>query len=287
MNQSLVALLTPTVIVGGAGKMGVFFSRILTTAGVSVEVVEFDTPPADRARRLAQAKCLIVSVPISATEAVIAQIVPEIAPDALLADITSVKEAPLRSMSTHPGEVLGLHPMCGPMQEGINGQPVVVCPCREGERARALCDLLAAQGAVLRRMDAAQHDRLMAVVQGMNHFHSIVFAHALKALGITAEETIEVASTVYRVRMQLMGRILAQDPKLYADIHLHNPHVVPALQAFMDSAQKFFSAIEGGSQALCVEFFKEAAAAIGSYGAVALRESDHLLAELARDAQKR
>ena len=266
--------------------MGSFFTKILSSIGLTVECVEVGTAAELRREMLARARCVLVSVPISSSESVIKGLIGEISPDALLADLTSVKEMPLRAMSAHVGEVLGLHPMCGPVPGGLRGQTIVVCRSRAGSRAAALCQVLESCGAVLKDMSAEEHDRLMAVVQGMNHFHSIVFAHAMKALKVPIDQTMEVASPVYRIRMQLMGRILAQDPSLYADIHLYNPYVLPALKEFMNSAGQFFQEISNGSRSGCMDFFNQAATAMGSYGAAALRESDLLIEQVARSSNR-
>jgi prephenate dehydrogenase len=120
----------------------------------------------------------------------------------------------------------------------------------------------------------------MAVVQGLNHFHSIVFAHAFAELGVSVPETISVASPIYKLRMQLMGRILAQDPNLYAEMELHNPYVIPALKSLQASAEKFFTAIESGSSEQCIQFFKQAADNFGSYRNQALSESNLVLSKI-------
>lgn len=278
MSDTSLECLSPIVIVGGTGNMGAFFHRMFLSRGVAVEIVEKETPHDQQQSALARAKAVLVSVPISKTIEVIRGILPFLPPDALLADVTSVKEEPVAAMSAHPGEVMGLHPMFGPTDRGIRGQTVVVCKHRDGERAETLRRFMEIEGARLHYLTPEQHDQLMAVVQGMNHFNAIVFAHALRSLQIDVDDTISVASPVYLLRMQLMGRILAQDPQLYADILLSNRHVAPALKELLSSSEKFSQVIGAGNYEGCVDFFKEAASALGSYGETALRESDELLA---------
>lgn len=267
-------------IVGGRGRMGSFFATLFAQCQISCDIIEADTSDELRRSLLANAATVIVSVPISSTVSVIEELIPHITADSLLVDLTSVKERPLGAMMAHAGEVLGLHPMFAPGERGLEGQMIVVCPGRTGKRASVLLTLFSSLGAVMKELSAAKHDQLMAIVQGLNHFHSIAFAHALNALEIPVEETIEVASPVYLLRMQLMGRILAQDPRLYAEIQLCNPYVPRALAAFHDSSEKFMSAISSGSLERCIEFFTEAASSFGNYRQTALRESDQLLAAL-------
>jgi prephenate dehydrogenase len=156
-------------------------------------------------------------------------------------DITSLKVKPLSAMMNHRGEVLGLHPMCAPAPQGLAGQPVVACRGRTGPASELFLEMLRSLGARVIEMDAERHDRLMAVVQGLNHFYSIVFAHALKSLGVSAEDTMEVASPVYELKMHLIGRILAENPELYVDIERENPYVPEALNTYLNSLQRFKS----------------------------------------------
>ena len=58
--------------------------------------------------------CLL-AVPIDATPAVARQIGPHLPAGCILADITSLKRAPLEAMlESHAGPVIGLHPLFGP-----------------------------------------------------------------------------------------------------------------------------------------------------------------------------
>ena len=245
--------------------------------------VDRDTAPAKRAQVLREARTIIFAVPISTTVEIINDTLPLLAPESLVVDITSLKVKPLTAMMHHPGEVLGLHPMCAPNPLGLTGQPIVACRGRSGPSSEIFLAIMRNLGARIIEMPAEQHDRLMAVVQGLNHFYSIVFAHALKRLGVSAEDTMKVASPVYELRMQLIGRILAQSPELYADIERENPYVPEALQAYLSSLQQFKDAIEHGSREDCIRFFTEAARSFGPYRYEALERSNTVLAQIARD----
>jgi prephenate dehydrogenase len=278
--ESIYRSLGMITIVGSAGKMGSWFAGMFRNAGLSVFEVDKDTSIEQQKEFLAASQTVIVSVPISSTCQIIEQIVPLLPADALLADLTSLKEKPLAAMLHHVGEVLGLHPMCAPSHSGLVNQPIVTCIGRDGEKGRALCELFKSWGAHLVNLEAAKHDQLMAVVQGLNHFHSIAFAHALGSIGVSVEDSMAVASPVYKLRMQLMGRILAQDPSLYVDIEIENPYVPAVLDHFQASLSIFREAIERRSVEDCLAFFNQAAQHFGPYCHVALKESDKVLSGL-------
>lgn len=272
------ALVSPVTIVGAHGRMGAWHTTLLRSYGCVVHEIDRDTPEHERLEALHSASSVLISVPISVTEEIIFRTIPELTRDALLLDLTSLKVRPLAAMLKHPGEVLGLHPMCAPSEVGLLNQPIVVCRGRHGPKAEAFIDILRGLGAHVHDMDAQQHDKLMAIVQGLHHFYAIAFAHSLKSLGVTPEETLQVSSPVYELRMQLMARILGQDPQLYVDIELENPFVPEVLRSYAKSVEQFKDAIERGSRDECLAFFKEAAEAFGDYGHKALQQSDILLA---------
>jgi prephenate dehydrogenase len=275
-------LLSPVVIIGAHGAMGAFFAELLKSHGLAVLEIESDTPNGERRELLSRAHVVLFAVPISATPSIINETLPLVPPNALLVDLTSLKVKPLNAMMQHRGEVLGLHPMCAPSSAGLLNQPVVACRGRCAQRSQAFLELLGALGARVIEMEAERHDRLMAVVQGLNHFYSIAFAHALKALGLSAKDTLQVASPVYELRMDLIGRILAQSPGLYVDIERENPYVPDALKAYLESLEIFKARIEGGTREDCIEFFLEAAEAFGGYRHEALERSNLILAERQR-----
>jgi prephenate dehydrogenase len=269
--------LSPLSIIGAHGTMGAWFTAMLRQSGFVVLEIDQNTPAEQRLQALQRSRSVLFSLPIATVIAVIAETLPALAPDTLVIDITSLKSAPLTAMLKHPGEVLGLHPMCAPSDSGLVNQPVVVCPGRSGPRTDLFLQVLSGLQARLVEMNAEQHDKIMAVVQGLNHFSSIVFAHSLRSIGISVAESMQVASPVYQLRMQLMGRILAQHPQLYVDIELENPYVPAALNAYAESMQKFKTAIEQGSREECLRFFDEAANAYGPHRHEAMKQSDSLL----------
>lgn len=292
-NPSVINVLNeldPVTVIGASGQMGGWFCKMLRSQGLTVNEIDVDTPTSVIDNVLGTSLCVIVSVPIARTAKVIEETLPKLSPDALLADLTSVKERPLAAMSKHPGEVLGLHPMCAPLVSDLRGQTVIACEGGSDSKPRpksaALKAALTNLGAKIVNMSAERHDRMMAVVQGLNHFHAIVFAHALRETGFSAAETMEVASPVYALRMQLLGRILAQSPELYVDIELENPYIPSALEAYLKSVISFKKSIEDKQRDECLEFFNEAALAFGEYRNEALRISAKLIGKSSDHAVK-
>ncbi len=101
-------------VVGGHGGIGSFFVRVLQAAGATVLV-------SDRGTRLGNvevaARCglTLVSVPLRATPAVLAEIAPHVRPDAALVSLGSLMELALPALDGRAGEVFLLHPLFGPV----------------------------------------------------------------------------------------------------------------------------------------------------------------------------
>ena len=83
---------------------------------------------------------------------------------------------------------------------------------------------------------------MMAIVQGLTHFVTICMADSIRRLGIDIGKTGPFMSPVYQIELSLVGRLLSQDPALYADILQQNPFV-PGVLAACRSAAGELSAI--------------------------------------------
>lgn len=151
----------------------------------------FDVIAADVADRSAEAAALkigwapieeaaanpyvLLAVPVQNLAALLEQIRDHVQPGALVADVGSVKLAPVDAMRQHlPGhaEIVGTHPMFGPQSAagGLGGHRIVVCPVRT-ERLDAVCAFLEEKlGLDVHVCDAETHDREIAQTQALAQF---------------------------------------------------------------------------------------------------------------------
>ncbi len=222
-------------LIGGAGVMGQWLKRFFENQGLTVLVADLNTP--QTSQEVAQASDVVVlCVPIPEVAKVAREVAPHLKPDAALVDITSVKQSPMAAMlAAFPGEVVGTHPLFGPGEESINGRTVVLCQGR-GERWFAwLKDLFTKAGAKVKVTTAKEHDRLMAVVQGLAHFILIALGTAIRELGVPLEDLEDFATPTFDTLHRLTRRLVSQDAKLYACIQLQNPANRVALRALEDA----------------------------------------------------
>lgn len=269
--------LGPVVIVGGAGQMGSLFGRMLTLSGYDVR--SLDKHDWDNAAQILDgAGLVLISVPIHDTVAVI-EALPTLGPETLLADLTSIKQAPLEAMlAAHPGPVLGLHPMFGPDVDSLAKQVVAYSPGRDPEAATWLIEQIRLWGARLHEVDAGEHDHAMGLIQALRHFSTFAYGLHLAHEDRPLDELLALSSPIYRLELIMVGRLFAQDPELYADIIMASPENLALIERYHQRFGEALALLRGQDREGFVAQFGEVGAWFGSYAGRFLREGSALLA---------
>ena len=265
------------LMVGGRGAMGGYLAGWFADSGYVVRVL--DREDWDNASGLCSGIDLaLVCVPIDETVPVVRKLVPLLPPDCLLADVTSVKETPLRAMlEMHPGPVLGLHPLFGPTCSTMDKQMVVYIPGRDPAAGQWLLDQFAAWGNILLQAEAREHDDIMNVVQALRHFATFVFGRFLLRNDFNLTRTLEFSSPIYRLEMGMVGRFFAQDPRLYAEIVFASEPRRRLLADFMGFWQEHQDMLARADKERFMEEFRKVAEWFGPFSGQAMRESTFLM----------
>ncbi len=265
-------------IIGGKGKMGNYFANFFKKNGYEVIISDVGTKLGNKA--LAQkADLVIVSVPIDRTKEVIQEVAPLVKRTGMLMDLTSVKASPMESLKKTKASYLGCHPLFGPTVN-LDGQVIIICPGKGKLGQMWLKNLLEKNGAIVRELTHKKHDELMSYIQTLTHFSHIAFADALRKSGIPIKEFIKYPSPVYMLELYMMGRILNQDPKLYANIQLSNSMNIKAVESYLKSCRELAETIERKKFKDNVKFFKKNTEYLGHFTKIAMDESDRLLRHL-------
>ena len=278
-------------IVGGAGMMGRFFARTFSSTGHQIEILDRDDWSGAR-ELLEAAEMAIVCVPIEHVTAVIADVARRLSPQAVLADITSIKKPAMETMlANHTGPVVGLHPMFGPSVESLLSQKVVVCHGRQPEAYRWLLDLIESQGGHLVESTAEEHDRMMIYVQAVLHFCTIGLGTYLMGAGVPIGRSLELASPIYRLEIDMVGRLFAQAAPLYADIMLATEDRRNAIQDLSATFARLAQIVRAGDREALIQAFETTRLALGGEAQRALEESGQVVSALstllaAHDAER-
>lgn len=268
------------LIVGGRGSMGRFFTQWFTQSDYEVRVLDREDWPAVEALTAGVELCLL-AVPIDVTPAVAARIAPHLPAACVLADITSLKQEPVRAMlQSFAGPVVGLHPLFGPATASMDKQIVVVAPGRQPEACQWLLEQLAIWGNVLVETPAEEHDAVMGIVQALRHFATFAFGQFLHARRVPILRTLELSSPIYRLELAMVGRLFAQDPSLYAEIVFATPERQAVLKDYIQCLQQNLGLVERGDKAEFIARFREVAEWFGPFSEQAMRESTFLVEKL-------
>lgn len=255
--------------------------------GIGEEVLISDRRTAISNRKLAKtADVVIVSVPIDKTEKVIESIAPHMKKSALLMDLTSVKERPVKAMMQSKSSVIGAHPMCNETTFGP-GQTLLFCPSRPGKWLKWFKQTFESKaGLNLIRLTPKKHDEMMALVQGVIHFTSFALGKTLHDLHPSLEKMMTLASPASQMQMKIAARHLAQDPNLYGNIQIQNPSNTKTLKAYLKTVAELYTSIEKGDIKAFTKQFQEGGKFFGKFGDKAFQETDAIIAQMTTAPQK-
>jgi len=262
-------------IMGGYGGMGRIFAKLFKEEGSDVTICGPTRVKGEAASReldvlyepdnIAAAKAadvVVITVPIDVTAKTIEEVAPHIRDGAMVMDLTSVKGWPCQLMAEHAGpkvEVLGTHPVFGPRVGSVDGQVFVLTPVRGRKGLDWLRKILAKHNARIVDSTPEEHDRVMGVVQGLTHFAYISVGKALVDMDIDVKRSRDFSSPVYDLMLDMIGRIIGQNPHLYAEIQMTNPQVLDVHKAYLAAAQKLSKAVKDGDEEAFVRMMVEAA----------------------------
>lgn len=246
-------------IIGGTKGLGKTLAILLKQEGFEITITGRDTDIGksvsqeigvdysnDNEKVAKSSDIVIVSVPIASTISVIEEIASSLQPGSLLLDVTSVKVSPSNTMKellNNDVEFIPTHPVFGPRITNLNGQVVVLTPIKNkneknmknGKWYPKVFKFLKKHKVRIIESTPEEHDDMMAVVQVLTHFSYISTASAIKKLGINIKDTRKFASPIYNLMVDMISRIVSQNPFLTYSIQLENENGEKVRQTFADS----------------------------------------------------
>ena len=264
------------VVIGGDGQLGRIFVDLFNRSHYQVQSLEHDDWP-NSAEILADAGLVIVAVPIRLTTMII-QKLGSLPKDCVLADVTSIKEAPLyEMMKVHSGPVIGLHPMFGPDVTGLVKQTIIACEGRLPKQYHWLLEQFQVWGAKIYPVEANAHDQAMSMVQVMRHFSTIAYGYHLMTEGADIAQLVEMSSPIYRLELIMVGRLFAQNPVLYTDIIFANQDNIAMMKRFAYRFLELLEDVQLDDKAAFTAMFSQVADWFGDYADIFMQESKEML----------
>lgn len=264
-------------IIGGLGEMGRLFGNFFSDLGFPVAVADLHTTltPEDIIR---ESQIILFAVPLHETVDIMRKWIPHVRPGQLVMDVTSLKVAPVREMLASQAWVVGLHPMFGGRIPSLSGQTLAACPVRiDPVDWNWLKGIFSSNGIRVKECTPEEHDRMMSIIQVLFHLTTMLIGRALRKLDIDIHETMEYTSPSYRIEMNLVGRILAQNPELYAAITQMNPNSREIFSTLREGLALYEEFYETGNLEAFMEDFERSAQHLGDFCRNAYCESSELL----------
>ncbi|OQY11975.1 MAG: hypothetical protein B6I31_03970 [Desulfobacteraceae bacterium 4572_19] len=264
-------------IIGGAGAMGCWFEKFFSSFGYKVLISDLNTKLKNN--DIVQ-KCdvIILSTPIDTAIKICKEIGPILKKNQLLMDVCSQKEDIVKSMlECGISEVIGVHPMFGPFTESLNGQNIIVVPARVKHWSGWLEGVLEKENGVVTAMDAVDHDKHMALVQGLTHFLTVCMGRTMQKMNMKPEDTVSYSTPIFRLNCELLGRMFAQDLDLYATLIGGNKYVKDTLDLFQESMEEVNRGLLSSNHNKGVKLLNSVQTYLGDYCEESLEKSNDFL----------
>ncbi|MBQ6099873.1 MAG: prephenate dehydrogenase [Methanobrevibacter sp.] len=170
---------------------------------------------------------LVISVPIQHTEDVIREVAPFMKEGSVMVDVTSVKEGPSKTMAEvlpDTIEYIPTHPIFGPRTTRLDNQVIVLTADKKGKWYDKVYKYLESKNMRIIETTPQKHDFMMGIVQVLTHFSFISTASAIEKLKVDISETEDYESPIYNLMIDLIARIVSQNPYLTYNIQSMNPN---------------------------------------------------------------
>lgn len=212
--------------------------------------VDYNT---DNVEAVQNADIVIFCVPIEQMVETIRQVAPHTLEGSLLMDVCSVKTEAAEALNEYAPEnveILPCHPMFGPRVPSIKRQIIVLTPIEN--RTNTWLDrvkrYLTESECELVMTTPQEHDKYMSIVQGLTHFSFITLASTIKKLNINVKRSRSFSSPVYSLMLDMISRIVYQNPYLYYSIQKNNKETTYARKTLINEGIYLSKLIEDGKE---------------------------------------
>ena len=199
------------------------------------------------------ADIIIFSVPIEHMVETIKEVAPHAPEGSLLMDVTSVKTEPAEALEKYApenAEILPCHPMFGPRVPTLKRQIIILTPIenRSPTWLPRVKDYLDKSECEVVITTPNEHDKYMSIVQGLTHFSYISLASTIRKLNINVKESRNFSSPVYTIMLDMVSRVVYQNPYLYYSIQKNNLETSNAREALIKESIYLSNLIEEGKE---------------------------------------
>ena len=250
-------------IIGVNGKMGKWFANYFHKIGF--EVIGFDVNNDIKEKFITKANSLVGAIlktdyvilctPTKRTPEIVRLIAKEMQRGSYLIEISSQKYKTAQTLLKTPSRVnpVCIHPMFGPGTKSIDGKNVIIIPIKDAKKELSITKMLFPKANFV-TIDAAEHDKKIAVILGLTHLINIAFANIL-AKDEKILLTEKMSGTTFKAQKIIAESILTESPELIETI-ISNPEVRRFAEEFWKDVGKLLTDSQEGKSEEIIDYIK-------------------------------
>ena len=232
------------------------------------------------------ANIIIFAVPLDKMEETIKEVAPYAPSNSVLIDIASIKTNSTNALKKYAPddvEILPTHPMFGPRLPSIEDQTIILTPIdTTGFWYSKIKEFLISENTRVIVSSPEEHDKMMSIVQGLTHFTYISLASTIKNLNISIKESRKFASPIYNMMLDMISRIVAQNPYMYYAIQKENPETRKSRNCLIKEINYINDLLEKGDESVFVSIMSQSAKYLDDFDE-SLGRSDKAINALSSD----
>ena len=228
----------PTMGIIGFGAFGQLIAQHLAPY---FDISAYDPMPVVAGTKMtglahaAACEIVVLAVPVAALRETVLAILPYISAGTLVLDVGSVKiqtATIMRELIPAHIDVVATHPLFGPQsaQHGLAGLKIALCPVHGGRHAEVAQFLQAKLGLEVTITTPQDHDRDLAIVQGLTH---------LIAKVLTRMEPLPSRMTTrsFDLIVEAIDMVRDDAPEVFHAIEVANPYAADVRAQFFEIAR--------------------------------------------------
>lgn len=251
-------------VIGAGGQMGQWFVKYFADKGY--EVTGYDSENKIPGKNtivseslvggILKADYVVLCTPTRRTPEIIRLIAKEMKRGTYLIEISSEKSKVVSSLSKMPAKInpICIHPMFGPGIKTIKGKNIISVPIKDAKKELTVAKSLF-EGANFVTIDAAEHDKKIAVILGLTHLMNLVFANI-----ISKDEkmnlTEKMSGTTFRVQKTLAESIMTESPELIETI-IANPEIRRVAEELWKDIGRLLASVQESKTEEVIDYIKE------------------------------
>ncbi|MFX1308449.1 MAG: prephenate dehydrogenase/arogenate dehydrogenase family protein [Promethearchaeota archaeon] len=230
-------------IIGGSGGMGKVFGEFFKKHGFKITLharnlkklkntahdlgVYYESSLEESVK---DADIILVSIPITSTVSMIQKISPLLKKNALLIDITSLKNTVVNTMEKiikiYPINCLSIHPMFGPGIKDMKNYVMIVLKVGGTENyedlVNELISIFELNGLIITKTTPEIHDRRIALTLGVPHMFNILFLNLIRRSKESLTELTKYTGTTFLLQKVFAESIIQREMEMFAEIQIEN-----------------------------------------------------------------